>query len=62
VLQVELSYDDARLLREVLEASLVELRREISHTDSREFKLTLLERRTALERLLQKVTREQAIL
>jgi hypothetical protein len=44
--------DDATTLRELLEAALVDISREISHTDSREFRRVLVEREKAIERLL----------
>jgi hypothetical protein len=48
-----LSPQDATILRELLEAALVDLSREISHTDARDFRRALLDRQRALERLLQ---------
>ena len=38
---IHLSDDEADILREVVEARVVELRREISHTDSPRFRDTL---------------------
>ena len=43
---------DGVILREVLDAKLVDLRREISHTDSPRFRNTLYEVEGALQRLL----------
>jgi hypothetical protein len=43
---------DGLILREVLDAKLVDLRREISHTDSPRFRNTLYEVEGALQRLL----------
>jgi len=43
---------DSEILREVLDAKLVDLRREISHTDSPRFRNTLYEVEGALQRLL----------
>jgi hypothetical protein len=43
---------DGLILREVLDAKLLDLRREISHTDSRGFRNTLYEVEGALQRLL----------
>ena len=43
---------DGAILREVLDAKLVDLRREISHTDSRRCRDTLHEVEAALPRLL----------
>jgi hypothetical protein len=47
-----MSEQDASMLRELLEAKLVDLRREISHTDSPRFRETLYE----VEGMLQRVT------
>jgi hypothetical protein len=41
MLRVSLTDEDAGLLRELLDAKLVDLRREISHTDSPRFRETL---------------------
>ena len=43
---------DGLILREVLDAKLVDLRREISHTDSPRFRNTLYEVEGALQRLV----------
>ena len=43
---------DGVILREVLDGKLVDLRREISHTDSPRFRNTLYEVEGALQRLL----------
>jgi hypothetical protein len=50
--EISLSEQDARILREMLEAKLTELRREISHTDSPRFRDALYEVDGALERLI----------
>jgi hypothetical protein len=47
-----MSEQDASMLRETLEAKLVDLRREISHTDSPRFRETLYQ----LEGMLQRLT------
>jgi hypothetical protein len=52
MLHISLSLDDALVLREVIESSLVDLRREIWHTDSHEFRDVLKRRCEALERAL----------
>jgi hypothetical protein len=52
MLHISLSPDDALILREVVESSLVDLRKEIWHTDSREFRELLKRRAEALERLV----------
>lgn len=49
---LSLSFEDAAVLREVLEASLVELRRELWHTDSRDFRELLRHRVDTLERIV----------
>jgi len=43
---------DAAIIREVLDGKLIELRREISHTDSPCFRGTLYEVEGAIQRLL----------
>jgi hypothetical protein len=50
--QIFLSDGDAGILRELLAAKLVDLRREISHTDSPRFRDTLYEVEGMLQRLL----------
>ena len=52
MLHISLSLDDALILREVIESSLVDLRREIWHTDARDFRELLKRRCDALERML----------
>lgn len=49
---ITLLEDEAAILREVLEAKLVDLRREISHTDSPRFRETLYRVEKALQHLL----------
>lgn len=49
---ISITETDASVLREVLDAKLVELRREISHTDSPRFRDTLYQVEGALQRLL----------
>jgi hypothetical protein len=46
---------DANILKEVLDAKLVELRREISHTDSRRFRDTLYQVEGMLQRVLEQL-------
>jgi len=50
--QLSISDKDAAILREVLDAKLIDLRREISHTDSPRFRHTLEDVEGALTRLL----------
>ena len=57
MLQIAISEQDAGILRDTLEAKLIELRREISHTDSPRFRGTLHELEGALERLLNQLPR-----
>ena len=52
MLQVSMIDEDAGMLRELLAAKLVELRRESSHTDSRRFRETLHQLEGMLTRLL----------
>lgn len=51
--QLTISPGDAAILREVLESAFQELKREIWHTDSREYRAALKDREAAIERLLQ---------
>jgi hypothetical protein len=50
--QISISDADAAILREVLEAKLVDLLREISHTDSPRFRHTLEDVEAMLQRVL----------
>ena len=52
MLQISLSEQDAAMLREILDSKLLDLRREVSHTDSRDFRVTLHQVESMLERLL----------
>jgi hypothetical protein len=52
MLQLELRADDAAMLREALVIYLAQLRAEIAHTDSREFRKSLLEREQVLRSLV----------
>lgn len=56
--QISISDNDASILRELLDAKLVELRREISHTDSPRFRDTLYEIDGVLQRVLTQLPRE----
>ena len=51
-MNISITDTDGAILREVLDAKLVDLRREISHTDSPRFRNTLYEVEGALQRLL----------
>jgi hypothetical protein len=59
-MQISISDQDAAILRELLDAKLIDLRREISHTDSPRFRHTLEEVETMLERLLPQLPRAAA--
>ncbi|HEY5617467.1 MAG TPA: hypothetical protein VIK60_05945 [Vicinamibacterales bacterium] len=56
--QISLSDKDAIMLRELLDAKLVELRREISHTDSPRFRDTLYEVEGMLGRVLAQLPKD----
>ena len=56
--QISISDNDASILRELLDAKLIELRREISHTDSPRFRDTLYEIDEVLQRVLTQLPRE----
>jgi len=58
---IHLSDDDAEILREVVEARVIELRREISHTDSKQFRNTLYRVDETLEHLLAQLPRRVPI-
>lgn len=45
------------MLREILDAKLIDLHREISHTDSRDFRQVLKQRVDMLERVLAQLPR-----
>jgi hypothetical protein len=57
MVQIELSTDDAALVRTILDDKLLELRKEINRTDSLAFKDTLRKSQHALERLLEQLSR-----
>jgi hypothetical protein len=59
-MHLSISFEDAAILREVLEAALVDLRRELWHTDSREYRDLLRDRVQTLERLLDELKAETA--
>jgi hypothetical protein len=50
-----MSEEDGAILRELLEAKLIDLRREISHTDSPRFRGTLYQVEGMLQRLIGKL-------
>ena len=51
-MQIELSREEAELLRDTLEQQVKELDKEISRTESREFKRALLADDRVMERIL----------
>jgi len=59
--QFSLSDRDAGILHELLAARLVELRREISHTDSPRFRDTLYEVEGMLQRVIAQLPKEAEI-
>ena len=60
MVQVSLPEEDAQILRETLEAKLIELRREESHTDSPRFRDALYRVEEAVNRLLTQLPRPTA--
>jgi hypothetical protein len=52
MLQISISEEDVSMLRQMLDAKLVDLRREISHTDSPRFRGTLSQIEGMLQRLM----------
>lgn len=52
MLSISIAEDDGRTLKEFLEAKLIDLRREISHTDSPRFRETLYELEGVLQRTI----------
>jgi hypothetical protein len=56
--QIAVSDQDATILRELLDAKLVDLRREISHTDSPRFRETLYQVEGMLQRVLDQLPKD----
>lgn len=56
MLHISVSVEDGVILRQIVESSLVDLRKEIWHTDSREFRDLLKQRAAALERVLEELS------
>ena len=52
MLSISIAEDDGRTLKEFLEAKLIDLRREISHTDSPRFRETLYQLEGVLQRTI----------
>lgn len=59
-MEITLSHAEAEALRDTIEGFLHELRIEISHTETREFRERLRERERLLERLLGALGHETA--
>jgi hypothetical protein len=57
MVHIELSTDDAELVRSMLDDKLLDLRKEINRTDSLAFKDTLRKLEHALERLVEQFPR-----
>jgi hypothetical protein len=55
--EISLTEQDAAMLREILDAKLLDLRREVSHTDSRDFRVTLHQVEAMVERMLAQLPR-----
>lgn len=51
-MELVLTDEDARLLRDVLSDELQELRREVARTDAKQFRHTLVLRQELVERIL----------
>ncbi len=56
---LSLTPDEATVLRELLQVALLELRHEIWHTDSREFRQGLLDRQHTIEHLIEEINRHE---
>jgi hypothetical protein len=59
--QLTISDQDASILRELLNAKLVDLRREESHTDSPRFRETLYRVEATLQRVLDQLPKDVAV-
>jgi len=58
MIRVELTLEEAQLLRQVLECCLDDLRDEIRHTDKKDFRNRLKSQEESLKHLLQHLERE----
>ncbi len=58
---LDLSPEEYAVVQGVLAARLAEIRREVHHTDHREFKAYLVQREEILARLLRKMTEPAAL-
>lgn len=59
--QITVSDQDARILRELLKAKLVDLLRETSHTDSPRFRESLYEVEGTLQRVLDQLPKDLTV-
>jgi hypothetical protein len=59
--QITVSDQDARILRQLLNAKLVDMRRETPHTDSRSFRETLYEVEETLQRVLDQLPKDLTV-
>lgn len=59
--QITISDQDARILRDLLNAKLVDMRRETPHTDSRRFRETLYQVEETLQRVLEQLPKEAPV-
>ena len=59
--QITVSDQDARILRELLKAKLVDLLRETSHTDSARFRESLYEVEGTLQRVLDQLPKDLTV-
>lgn len=57
---LSLTPEEATLLHELLQVALLELRHEIWHTDTREFRQGLLDRQHAIEQLIERIKAHEA--
>ena len=60
MVQIAISEEDASVLRTFLDAKLLDLNREMSHTDSPRFRQTLYELEAVLQRLLAQLPQNTA--
>lgn len=59
--QITISDHDARILRDLLNAKLVDMRRETPHTDSRRFRETLYQVEETLQRVLDQLPEDVTV-
>ena len=58
---LQMSDAEARHLRAALERDLIELQREIAHTEHREFREILKERQNALTQIVERLVQETTV-